>query len=95
MDITALDVQYEDVQVNGPAPEVTVTESSPMTTDPRVLGRDSPEAVRLSHSLCHYSSQYVATNALLHILYVRWTRKIYICSNYRELGAVYVYKLCG
>ena len=52
MDITALNVQYEDVQETsraaGPhAPEVTVTESSPMTAEPRVLaGRDSPDGVR-------------------------------------------------
>ena len=91
MDITALDVQYEDVQVNGPAPEVTVTESSPMTTDPRVLGRDSPEAVRLSHSLCDYSSQYVATNALLHILYGPLDEEnLYLLKLQRARGCVCV-----
>ena len=53
MDITPLGVQYEDVQDKGAppssaglAPDVTVTESSPMATEDRVLGRDSPDAVR-------------------------------------------------
>ena len=52
MDITPLNVQYEDVQDKeappsaGLAPEVTLTESSPMASEARVLGRDSPDAVR-------------------------------------------------
>ena len=51
MDITPLDVQYEDVKDNNapPAslgPELMVTESSPMTSEARALGRDSPVAVR-------------------------------------------------
>ena len=52
MDITPLNVQYEDVQdkeappSSGLAPEVTLTESSPMASEARVLGRDSPDAVR-------------------------------------------------
>ena len=49
MDITALDVQYEDVQNNGAGPpELTVTDSSPMAAEARVLGRDSPDAVRFT-----------------------------------------------
>lgn len=51
MDITPLNVQYEDVHDNempplSPAPEVTVTESSPMISEARALGRDSPDEVR-------------------------------------------------
>lgn len=51
MDIVPLDVQYEDVKDNnapaaGLAPELMVTESSPMTSEARALGRDSPEVVR-------------------------------------------------
>lgn len=50
MDITPLDVQYEDVQEGKPpssglAPELMVTESSPMTSEARELGRDSPDMV--------------------------------------------------
>ena len=55
MDITQLDVQYEDVQGRkapssplGLAPELTVTESSPMTSEARDLGRDSPDLVSQS-----------------------------------------------
>ena len=50
MDITALNVQYEDVQERrggAGAPELTVTGSSPVTAEPRVLAdRDSPDGVR-------------------------------------------------
>lgn len=51
MDITPLDVQYEDVKEGkGPSsaglgPELMVTESSPMTAEARDLGRDSPDMV--------------------------------------------------
>ena len=55
MDITQLDVQYEDVQGRkapssplGLAPELTVTDSSPMTSEARDLGRDSPDMVSQS-----------------------------------------------
>ena len=51
MDITALNVQYDGVQEHrgvAGAPELTVTGSSPVTAEPRVLasGRDSPDGVR-------------------------------------------------
>lgn len=47
MDITPLDVQYEDVQEEGAAaPDVVVTGTSPLASGPRVLGRDSPDRVR-------------------------------------------------
>lgn len=62
MDITALNVQYEDVQENrgavgAGAPQLMVTDSSPMTAEPRALGgRDSPDRVRfivaIRQSLC-------------------------------------------
>lgn len=45
MDITALNVQYEDIHEGVGPPALTVTESSPMTSEPRTLGRDSPDAV--------------------------------------------------
>jgi len=47
MDITPLDVQYEDVQEAGAvAPEVVVTGNSPLAPGPPLLGRDSPDRVR-------------------------------------------------
>lgn len=53
MDITPLGVQYEDVKDNnappvGRGPELMVTGSSPMTSEARALGRDSPDAVRFN-----------------------------------------------
>lgn len=59
MDITPLDVQYENVQDEqvppvGLAPELMVTESSPMTSEARTLelGRDTPDRVSWSVSYC-------------------------------------------
>ena len=60
MDITPLDVEYENGQDEaagsaGLAPELVVTTSSPMTSGSRALGRDSPdgERVRINNSLLY------------------------------------------
>ena len=60
MDITPLDVEYENGQDEaagsaGLAPELVVTASSPMTSGSRALGRDSPdgERVRINNSLLY------------------------------------------